>query len=302
MKVFVTGGTGFVGRNVMRALRDAGHLVTPLTRPGSEKKLPFIEGADVAFGDALDPAPELAAMMKKHDAVVHLVGIIREIPSRGITFEKLHYEATRNVVEAAKTARVPRIVHMSANGAAEDGVSAYQTTKWRAEREVQNSGLDWTVFRPSVIFGDSGGMPEFTSQLAGVIGKAPVTPVFGDGKFRMDPVAVEDVAACFAASLETPGTSERVFHLGGGAPRTFDEIVQEIGKALGKVRTKTVHVPFWLARPVAAALGRFSAFPVTVDQLDMLRQGNTCPEHDWINVFDTTPIPFTYKNMGYLRR
>jgi len=301
MKVFVTGATGFVGHYIQAALRRNGHFIIALVRPGSEQKLSFLEGIRIAHGYVED-VDRLKEEMKGADAVIHLVGIIRENVSAGVTFEKLHYEATQNMVTAAKLCGVGRFIHMSANGAARRGASDYQTTKWRAEQVVRESGLDWTIFRPSVIFGDSDGKMEFTSELARIIRLAPVTPVFGDGKYMLDPVSVLDVASCFVKSLGEPGAIRRVFHLGGGHPMTFGQIIQTIGKALGKPSTPTVHLPFAIIKPVAAALGRFGFFPVTVDQLEMLRQGNICPELGFTEIFNISPIQFTYQNLRYLKK
>jgi NADH dehydrogenase len=301
MKVFVTGATGFVGRNVLRAIRGKGHKITAFVRSGSEYRLPFIEDLNVAYGDVTEP-DTLADAIKGADAVIHLVGIIREFASRDITFEKLHYEATCNVVKAAVDAGVGRFIFMSANGAAREGVSAYQTTKWRAEEVVKNSGIDWTIFRPSVIFGDSDGLMEFTSELAGVIGKAPVMPVFGNGLYKLDPVFVEDVAECFADSLDNKQASGKVFHLGGGNPVTFAKIIQTIGKAIGFRKKKSINVPFGIVVPVAKLMGRFSFFPVTADQLAMLKDGNVCPELTYREVFKIEPKPFIYQNLRYLKK
>ncbi len=299
MKVFITGSTGFVGGHMLSSLRDAGHSIHALVRIGSEIKLPFLEGVTVIYGDIADPEA-WAARLKGMDAVIHLVGIIREFPREGVTFERMHFEATRNILGAAKQNGVRRYIHMSANGVSENGVSQYQTTKRRAEKLVEKSGLSWTIFRPSVIFGDSGDKMEFTRELATIISKAPVMPIFGDGAYQMEPVSVEDVAACFVNALTEPKSENRIFHLGGGTPLSYYDVVQTIGKAVGKVRTKTVNVPFWMVKPVAALMGGFKFFPVTVDQLNMLRQGNVCPEHDYKEVFGIEPKPFTYKNLGYL--
>ncbi|VAX16780.1 hypothetical protein MNBD_NITROSPINAE04-968 [hydrothermal vent metagenome] len=301
MRVFITGGTGFAGRNILRAIRGKGYKITAFVRAGSEEKLPFLEDVDVVYGDVREP-DSLTGAIKGADAVIHLVGIIREYPSSNITFEKLHFEATRNVVRAAVDAGVTRFIFMSANGADKDGVSAYQTTKWRAEEEVRNCGVDWTIFRPSIIFGDPEGLMEFTSEMAGVIGKAPVMPVFGDGLYKLDPVAVTDVAECFAGSLNNRESVGKVFHIGGGNPVTFHEIIQIIGKALGIRKKKTVNVPFGIVSPVAGLLGRFRFFPVTSDQLAMLKQGNVCPELGYREVFNIAPKPFIYQNLGYLKK
>jgi len=300
MNVFVTGATGFVGSHILQALREKGHGIIALVRPGSEKKLPFADGLRIVHGDMDDN--DLGAKMAGADAVIHLIGIIREFPARGITFEKLHYEATRRVAKAARAAGVKRFIHMSANGASEHGVSAYQTTKWRAEREVMASGLDWTIFRPSVLFGGGGGAMEFTRTLAKVMAQAPVMPIFGGGGFLLDPVAVEDVAQCFVRALAMPQTHGRVFHLCAGQPRPYREIVRIIAAALGRPRLPLVNVPFGAIRPLARMLDRFAWFPVTVDQLSMLGGGNVCPGQEWPRVFGAAPRPFTVENLTYLRR
>ena len=299
MKVFITGASGFVGHYVLYALKKAGHSVRVLIRPGSENKLPFLEGLELVHGDILDPSP-WRSKVKGSDAFIHLIGIIREFPKEGITFQRMHCEATLSALEAAGHGGVSRFLHMSANGAAEDGVSAYQSTKWKAEKLVEASGLEWTIFRPSVIFGDPHGRMEFTTELGKVIARAPIMPVFGGGRYKLEPVAVEDVAACYTRALEKPGAARQVYHIGGGAQIAYRDVIQTIGKALGIKRTKTLNVPFWMVKPAAALLGGFKSFPVTVDQLNMLRLGNVCPEHDYQEVFGIDPVRFAYQNLGYL--
>ncbi|MBF0635210.1 MAG: complex I NDUFA9 subunit family protein [Nitrospinae bacterium] len=301
MKVFVTGGTGFVGSYVLQSLRNAGHDVRVLVRKGSERKLPFTDGLSIVHGDQGGDAGWESAL-EGVDAVIHLVGIIREFPSRGITFQKLHTEATRQIVDAAVRMGVKKIAHMSANGASQTGVSAYQRTKWEGERAVTASGLEWTIFRPSVIFGDPVGRMEFASELAKVVRIAPVFPVFGGGMFKLSPVAVENVAECFVKALAEPSAKNRVFHLGGMDMFTFRDIVKIVGAAIGRRNMPTMGVPFAIIRPVAGLLGGFEFFPVTVDQLDMLRQGNVCPENEWIKVFSITPKRFDAEGLRYLSK
>lgn len=299
MKVFVTGGTGFVGSYVLRSLKGAGHDISVLVRKGSERKLPFTDGLSIVHGDLGGDAGWENALADV-DAVIHLVGIIREFPSRGITFQKLHTEATRRIVGGAVKMGVRKIVHMSANGASENGVSAYQRTKWEGEGAVTGSGLEWTIFRPSVIFGDPAGRMEFASELAKVARIAPVFPVFGDGVYKLAPVAVENVAECFVKTLTEPLAKNRVFHLGGMDMFTFRDIVKTVGAAIGRRNMPAMGVPFPIIRPVAGLLGGFEFFPVTADQLDMLRQGNVCPESEWMQVFSISPKRFDVEGLKYL--
>ncbi|MGK7346638.1 MAG: complex I NDUFA9 subunit family protein [Candidatus Nitrospinota bacterium M3_3B_026] len=301
MKVFVTGATGFVGGHVLLSLRKSGHSISALVRPGSEGKLPFMEGLEIVHGDAEDPAP-WKDRLKGVDAVIHLVGIIREFPKRGVTFEKAHYEATMSVLEAASAAGARRFIHMSANGAADDGPTAYQETKRRAERLVEASGLSWTIFRPSVIFGDPMGKMDFVTQLASVIAKAPVVPVFGNGEYRLQPIHAGDVASCFVKALVNPAAEGQIFHLCGADAVSFHDIIQIVGKAMGRVRTRTMSAPFWLVKPAAALLGGFEWFPVTADQLTLLRMGNMCPESHYRETFNMEPVRFSYQNLDYVTR
>ena len=193
MKVFVTGGTGFVGNEVLRQLVAAGHAVRALVRPGSEEKLAVRDKVEVHHGDVTEPEG-LDEALAGCDAIIHLVGIIREFPSRGITFERLHVEATANVLAAARDQGVSRYLHMSSNGTDPTSTLGYHRTKWQAEEAVRASDLDWTIFRPSLIFGKGG---EFVTMLADLIRKMPMVPVIGDGRYRMQPVAVTEVAASF---------------------------------------------------------------------------------------------------------
>jgi NADH dehydrogenase len=191
---------------------------------------------------------------------------------------------------------------MSANGVAEGGVSEYQTTKWRAEKVLKDSGLNYTIFRPSVIFGDSDGRMEFTKELAHIIRVAPVFPLFGNGRYQLDPVSVIDVATAFVQALQTPAAGHQTLHLGGGSPKTFIEIIQTIGKAIGINRIITISIPLPLILLIAALFGRFPFFPVTADQINMLKAGNICPELEYLDLFEINAIPFIPENLRYLKR
>ncbi|RMF73352.1 MAG: NAD-dependent epimerase/dehydratase family protein, partial [Alphaproteobacteria bacterium] len=147
MRVFVTGGTGFVGRELVNQLLAAEHEVICLARPGSEGKLARHDRLRIQPGDAVS-GDGLAQGMAGCDAVIHLIGIIRAFPARGITFDKLHVQATERVVAACRKNGIRRYLHMSANGTRPDAVSPYHQTKWRAEERVRQSELDWTIFRP----------------------------------------------------------------------------------------------------------------------------------------------------------
>jgi NADH dehydrogenase len=288
MKVFVTGGTGFVGSEVLRQLVAAGHEVRALVRPGSEGKLTVRDGVEVRHGDATEPQT-LAGALAGCEAVIHLVGIIREFPAKGITFERLHVEATCNVLDAAREQGLKRYLQMSANGTGPNGTTNYHRTKWQAEEQVRASDRDWTIFRPSLIFGKGG---EFVTMLADLIRKLPVVPVIGDGQYRMQPVAVAQVAESFVRALAMPETVCQTYHLGGGESYSYDEILDLTGKALGHEHVAKAHQPLFMVKPMIRLMEHSAHFPITSDQLEMLLQGNVCDNATWAAAFGIRPASY----------
>jgi uncharacterized protein YbjT (DUF2867 family) len=298
MQVFVTGGTGFVGGHMLRRLLVEGHGARALVRPGDKDTrllAPPLSGVPedwkerftVAAGDVVSGAG-VEAGMQGCDAVVHLVGIIVEKGKN--TFDAVHHIGTRNVVEAARRNGIRRLVHMSALGARADGVAAYQTSKWKGEEEVRNSGLPYCVLRPSLIFGRGDG---FVTQMMDTVRRSPlVRPVPGDGKPKFRPISIDDVTACFAGALTSAGAANQTIDLGGADELSLDEVLAEIARCAG-VRKPAVHIPLplmFLGAAVAQAL--LPNPPVTVDQLRMLREGSTCDIGPMQRVFGIKPRGF----------
>ena len=293
MKIFLSGGTGFVGSHVRQALVERGHEIRLLVhkRVGS-----FGAGVEPVEGDITIPATFTEAL-RGCDAVINLVGTIREFPQRSITFERLHPEATRNIVEAAKTAGVKRLIQMSALGTRPNATSRYHQSKFRAEEYVRASGLDWTIFRPSIIFG-----PEdaFVNKLAGLIRSFPVVPVIGNGAYRLQPIAVTDVARCFAMAPEMPETFGQIFEVCGPDRLTYNDLLDTIGKVLGKPRVAKLPNPLGIMKVVVPIFQVFPFFPLTMDQLLMLVEENICDGH-WQATFRFEPERFAGGIARYLR-
>jgi len=287
-KIFVTGATGFVGHEVVRQLTANGHTARCLIRPGSEGKLETLPGIEVVYGDVCEP-DSLNDLLKSCTAVVHLVGIIREFPRHQVTFERLHVDATANILAAAAEQGVQRYLHMSANGAQATARSGYLSSKGRAEELVHESNLDWTIFRPSLIFGPGG---EFVQLLSDLVRRLPLVPVIGNGRYRMQPVAVEQVAASFVGALQRPQTISQTYHLGGGQSYTYDELLDLVGQALGKHHVAKLHQPLFMMRAATALLESIPLWPVSSEQIEMLLAGNVCDPTHWATTFDLTPIIF----------
>ena len=286
MKVLVTGGTGFVGSHLVNRLLQRGHDVAVLARSPEKTRNRYNRPAEAVSGDVRDPA-SLASAMAGRDAVLHLVGIIHE--QRGQTFDQMHRQAAENVIAAANTAGVRRLIHMSAMGSFEDSPSEYGRTKAAGERAVRASGLDWTVLRPSIIFGLGDG---FVSLLAPIVRLNPgFIPVIGPGTTRFQPVSIFDVTRVFADALEKPETIRKAYEVGGPDVLTLNDIYREIAAAVGKRGKRLVHFPLWYGRLLARlfeALARWGVFadpPLTRDQLKSLSRDNVGDVSDTLATF-----------------
>lgn len=303
MTVLVTGATGYVGSYVLRALDDAGETARCLVRSDPDALVRSGDRVETAIGDVTDPA-SLTDAFDGVDAVVHLVGIIDETPSAGATFERIHVDGTRHVVEAARAANVDRFVYVSANGARPSGGTRYQTTKWRAEQVVEQAGFaHWTVFRPSLLFGrPDPGRPEFASRLlADLVRPFPVLPVFGDGQYAVQPVHVADVAGAVVQSLTRTASHGRTYVAAGPNRLAYVDALDVIARGAGMEPKPKVHVPLALVRLGVHTVGRLGLLPISPAQLEMLVEGNTGDATDFFDAFDVDGTRFTPETLSYLQ-
>ena len=304
MHIFLTGATGFVGSYLVRELVAQGHTARCLLRDPTTDLGVDEDAVERIKGDVTDPK-SFAGTMRGCEAVIHLVGIIDEQPSKGITFEAIHDAGAKHVVEEAVEAEVRRFVLMSANGTRKDGVSRYQTTKWQAEEYVRAAGFDhWVILRPSLIFGQPRpGQPEFCTRLVSQLIKPfPVLPVFGDGKYEMQPISVEEVAAAFVQALTLEAAHGQTYCVAGKDAYPYTEILDRITRGLGREPKLKIHNPIWLVRPAVQTLGAWGLLPISPDQFEMLLEGNTCDSSAFYRDFDVTYKPFTPENLAYVKK
>ncbi|MFB6281213.1 MAG: complex I NDUFA9 subunit family protein [Haloferacaceae archaeon] len=269
MRVLVAGGSGFIGRHLCRELLERDHSVTALSRTPGEEDLP--DGVETAVGD-VTAYDSIESAVEGMDAVVNLVALSPLFkPSGGDGMhDRVHRQGTENCVRAAEAGGVDRFVQMSALGADPDGPTAYIRAKGEAERIVEESDLDWTVFRPSVVFGDGGEFVPFTKKLA----PPYVTPLPGGGKTRFQPIWVGDLVPMLADALEDDDHVGEVYEIGGPEELTLADVARLAHGAEGRSVT-VVPVPMALAGVGLSVLGMVPGAPMGADQYRSLRFDNT---------------------------
>ncbi len=269
--VTVFGGSGFVGRHVVRALaRDgyrirvavrrpelAGHL-QPLGRVGQIQPVPANVRNEESIGPALAGA----------DIVINLIGVLY---SRGPqSFQAIHVDGARNLAHCAKQAGIGKFIHLSAIGAHPGSNSAYARSKAKGEEAILNDLPDATILRSSVIFGPE---DEFYNRFASLARIGPVLPLIGGGKNKMQPVFVGDVADAVVQAAKGNARPDLIYELGGPDILTLKEIYHQVLKITGRKRP-LLYVPYWLAKLKAAFLQLLPNPPLTVDQVRLLQKDN----------------------------
>jgi NADH dehydrogenase len=278
MNILVTGGTGFVGRNLCRELHERGHDVTAMARTPEGADLP--SGVSTVVGD-VSAYDSIEAAFEGQDAVVNLVALSPLFkPSGGNEMhDEVHRRGTENCLRAAEEHGVERFVQMSALGADPDGDTAYIRSKGRAEDAVESSGLDWVIFRPSVIFGEGGEFVSFTKKLAPPF----LTPLPGGGKTRFQPIWVGDLVPMLADAVEDDVHVGKTYEIGGPEKLTLAEVATLVHRAAGRSAT-VVPVPMALAGVGLSIAGSIPGFPMGADQYRSLKFDNTTGDND-VNAF-----------------
>ena len=287
--IFVTGATGFIGRHLVKQLSDAGVSVRAFVRDGSKTSRVELPGVKVVRGDVLREGT-LEYGMDGCKAVVHLVGVIRE--TKTFTFQQAHVESTKNALDAAKRRGLKRFVYVSALGAKQGAKTKYFRTKWQAEELVRGSGLDWTIVRPSVVYGKHG---EFFDSLLKLV-RAPLTPIIKPGMNSglLQPIYVDDLAAVLAKiATDSEGKTFGKEIECGGPSRMTTEAMLEVVALMSRHKLRKVSVPLSLAK-LMMGTGKILGIktPVTNEQLQMLRENNVCNDKVLKVEFGITPRTF----------
>ncbi|MFQ5856496.1 MAG: complex I NDUFA9 subunit family protein [Anaerolineae bacterium] len=297
--IVVTGGSGYVGSHIVKRLVEMEKPVRVLvrSRKWAEKEgrlkglsIEWVEG-DVTRPETLRPAVQDARV------VIHTVAIA--IEKGGRSYEEINYQGTVNVVEAAKTAGVRRLINLSQLGADSKLPYRFLASKGRAQEYVAASGLDWTAFRPSAIWGPE---DEFANSFARL---APLTPIIFpivDREAKFEPVWVEDVATCIVKALDDPETIGKEYELGGPEVLTLEEIERRTLEAIG-ARRLLIPFPRPALRIVVTLMETLlPAPPVTRSLLDLLAVSNVTTDNATYQ-FVADPRRFTVENIApYMRQ
>jgi NADH dehydrogenase len=286
MDVLVTGGTGFIGTHLCRELDERGHDVTALSRSPEDADLP--ETVERAVGD-VTAYDAVAEAMDGQDAVVNLVALSPLFkPSGGDSRHmEVHLGGTENVVTAAEEAGVEYVLQMSALDADPNGPTAYLRAKGQAEDVVRDSGLDYTIFRPSVVFGDGGEFVSFTKTLT----TPYVTALPGGGKSKFQPIWVQDLVPLLADAVEDDTYHGETYEIGGPEVLSLAEVTELAYRAEGKSVT-VLPVPMPLAGIGLSLADPLPFVPFGSDQYRSLKLDNTVADND-VSAFGVDPSELT---------
>jgi NADH dehydrogenase len=276
MDVLVVGGTGFVGTHLCRELVERGHDVTALSR--TPEGAP--DGVETVTGD-VTAYDSVAGAFEGRDAAVNLVALSPLFKPDGgdEMHDRVHRQGTDHCVRAAEEHGVERFVQLSALGADPNGATAYVRAKGRAEEIVRDSGLDWTIFRPSVVFGEGGEFVSFTKRLKGLFAPGvPVYPLPGGGQTRFQPVWVGDLVPMVADATVEDAHVGQVYEVGGPETLTLREVVELVYEAEGR-SVSVVGLPMALAGVGLSVMDAVPGMPMGKDQYRSLKFDNTTSEN-----------------------
>ena len=269
--VAVIGGSGFLGRHIVRALaRDGWRIRAGVRHPNTAnflRPMGRVGQIQIVKANLLD-GDDIAMMMRDADAAINLAGILFQ--SGAQKFERVHAAGAEVVAKAAAQYGLARLIHFSALGASADSPSAYARSKAAGESLVRAAYPDATIMRPSVVFGPE---DDFFNRFARLARMLPVLPLIGGGHTRFQPVYAGDVAQGTLAAINDPATAGKLFELGGPEVMTMKEVMQLVLQQTHR-RRLLMSVPFAVAKIKAAFLGLFANPLLTIDQVRLLETDN----------------------------
>jgi len=270
-QIAVMGGSGFIGRYIVKRLAERGEVLTVGGRHAADATFLRLKGEVGQVGlvnIAIDDEAVLPAFVAGKDALINCVGILYESGKQ--KFDVVHHSAPAKLARLAREAGVERLVHISAIGADPRSPSAYARSKAAGEQAVHDAFPTATILRPSIVFGPE---DDFFNRFASLAMLSPFVPLIGGGETRFQPVYVGDVASAVTRVLDDPTTAGRTYELGGPQIYTFRALL-ELMLAEIKRHRHFIDLPFGLATLQARLLSLLPKPPLTPDQVEMLRRDN----------------------------
>ncbi|MFN2488358.1 MAG: NAD(P)H-binding protein [Actinomycetota bacterium] len=300
MKIAVAGGTGFLGRHIARALLDSGHSVTVLGRaPSRVSTIPELAGANAARADVTE-ASSLLGTLAGADAVVQAVQFPNhpvEVPRRGLTYDRYDRGGTENLLAEALRAGVTRFFYLSGANADPGSDRSWYRAKGRAETSLKESGLEWSILRPSWAYGPE---DRALNRFAAIARFSPVVPQLGVRAQRVQPVYSGDIAVAVARIFEG-GAWRRTFEIGGPEVMTMNEIIHTMLEVLRR-RRLVVPVPTALAKLGTAPLRLLPNPPMTPQGIEFAVQDGLVDTRELERVLDVHPVDLRTGLSRYLVR
>ncbi len=291
MKVLITGANGFLGQSLCEAAAKRGHAVHALVRQSAPAMAAKFQRHEGTFHDPSDAERILAAAAP--DAVIHAAAVISTGRPDPALSMKVNVEGTRTLADATQRSGCTKWVQISSMSAHASNRSVYGSTKFLADEIVRASGLDWTIVRPSLIYGSR--PQSIFHKLAKLIQRLPVVPMIGNGKEPIRPVHADDLANAVVSAIEKDSTIGQVYQLGGPEDWTFHDVVRAVAAAVGADKKPTLPVPLLLCRPIAAVCeALLSNPPITSDNIEGVAKAQPIDIASALRDLDFSPREFSY--------
>jgi len=259
MKIFVTGATGFIGRNLILSLKQRHYQIMAFVLSGDNEAVKIAQdNPEISYGDIRDKG-SIEKAIAGADAVIHLAAI-QESNDPALN-EEINYIGVKNLVETCRKYSIKRLIHLSSISTCYKVKSHYGTSKAKADQYLMSSfGIDYTILRPTLVYGNTASGPFHT--FLQILDKLPlVIPVIGNGRALKQPVFVEDVVSAIILALETDAAIGKYYDISGQNAVTIEEIIRQIMAKRGR-KKMLVKIPVWMLYPLALVLEKVSTCPV----------------------------------------
>jgi nucleoside-diphosphate-sugar epimerase len=288
--ILITGGTGTIGTELVRYLTDAGYFIRLFALPEDTAACDN-DNVEVRYGDICNPE-DVNGLCDGIDTVLHMAAVI--ITDDDNVFDRVNIKGTQYLLADAKNNKVKHFIHISSASVVYRKMTPYSRSKRIAERYVKQSSLPWTIVRPTLVYGERGGL-EF-DMFVRYLSQYPVIPFIGNGKALKRPVYVRDLVTGLAAVASLEKGDGRVYNLSGGSAISMLDFARLCLTFMGKEDKLIVHIPVLLCRILAAGMKKFMKKPLlTWNMIAGVMQDANLDPSDATDEFGYAPLPVEKK-------